>query len=161
MKTISRLICTLIFSLFSFSAWSSANIEVSDAYARATFAMATTGAVYMTLHNHSEGERTLKTVKVSESLADEAQIHTTQMVADMAKMREVKEGVKLPLHQSVEFVPGGHHIMLLGLKKPLIEGETISLTLIFDDNSSLNVEAMIRNESGETSTNGHHDHSHH
>ncbi|MCW8090858.1 copper chaperone PCu(A)C [Alteromonas sp. ASW11-130] len=161
MMKLRILVGLFLIGVVNFSALAADKINVTDAYARATFAMATTGAVYLTLQNHSSEQRTLTSVSVDKSLADDAQIHTTQMMGEMVKMREVKEGVKLPSHQNVSFMPGGHHIMLLGLNRPLKEGESINLTLLFDNGATKDIRATIRKTNGKDSQAEHHSHAHH
>jgi copper(I)-binding protein len=46
------------------------------------------------------------------------------------KMRAVKQ-IAIPANGSIKLQPGGFHIMLMGLKKPLLEGDRFNLTLIF------------------------------
>jgi copper(I)-binding protein len=62
------------------------------------------------------------------------------------KMREL-ESLPIPAGKMINLSPGGMHLMLVGLKKPLKEGEQVALTLVFKDNagksSSLEVTAPI------------------
>lgn len=130
------------------------DIMVMDGYARATFAMAKTGAVYFTLHNQKSSDVKLTAVQVDPAVANEAQIHTTEMNGDVMKMREMTEGVMVTGNDMVSFKPGGYHIMLLGLSKGLEVGNEIELTLIFDDNRELKVLLPVKKD-GNT---GHHHH---
>lgn len=129
-------------------------IMVMDGYARATFAMAKTGAVYFMLHNQSDADMTLTSVDVDTAIADEAQIHTTEMQGDMMKMREMKEGVTIPANDMVSFESGGYHVMLLGLKKGLEEGSEVSLTLTFDKQTTVHVVLPVKKDENQ----GHHHH---
>ncbi len=153
--------CFLLMSLSSAWANGTHDIKISDAHARATFALASTGAVYFTVNNSSEEPTSLIGVSVNKDLADEAQIHTTQMVGEMVKMRHVKEGIKLLAHQVVKFMPGGHHVMLLGLKKPLKDGDKIKLQLHFDNGVTKNVDVDVHNNNQSESHAGHHSQTHH
>ena len=58
------------------------------------------------------------------------------------KMRQV-DGLDLPAGQAVTLKPGGYHIMLTGLTRPLKEGETVSLTLSFAKAGSREVTAPV------------------
>ncbi|MHC6648638.1 copper chaperone PCu(A)C [Alteromonas sp. HB246098] len=122
------------------------DVMVMNGYARATFALAKTGAVYFTLHNQSKSDKTLISVLVPQDIASDAQIHTTVMQDDVMKMRELTEGVKVKAGQMIAFEPGGRHIMLLGLTKGLKEGSEIALTLKFDDASEAKVRLPVRKE---------------
>lgn len=130
------------------------DVMVMNGYARATFALAKTGAVYFTLHNQSKHDKTLISVSVPQDIASEAQIHTTVMQEDVMKMRELTEGVKVEAGEMVAFEPGGRHIMLMGLTKGLEEGSEVVLTLTFSDASELKVSLPVKKEAGE----GHHHH---
>ena len=129
-------------------------VMVMNGYARATFALAKTGAVYFTLHNTSDSDKTLMSVSVSSDVASEAQIHTTVMEEDVMKMRELTNGVKIQAGEMVSFESGGRHIMLMGLTKGLKEGGDLALTLKFDDASEMEVRLPIKKEAGES----HHHH---
>ncbi|APD88727.1 hypothetical protein BM524_02270 [Alteromonas mediterranea] len=131
-----------------------ADVMVMNGYARATFALAKTGAVYFTLHNQSDSDKTLVSVSVAKEVADEAQIHTTVMEGDMMKMRELTEGVKIKPGEMVAFKSGGNHIMLLGLTKGLVEGSNIPVTLSFDNGSELKLVLPVKKDEAK----GHHHH---
>jgi copper(I)-binding protein len=62
--------------------------------------------------------------------AARAELHESAMAGMVMKMRPLS-AVAIPAGQSVAFAPGGMHIMLLGLKAPLREGQSFPLTLTF------------------------------
>ena len=130
------------------------DVMVMNGYARATFALAKTGAVYFTLHNQGDSDKTLTSVSVSGYVANEAQIHTTVMEEDVMKMRELTDGVKIKAGEMVSFESGGRHVMLMGLTKGLEEGTEIALTLTFADKSELQVTVPVKKEADK----GHHHH---
>lgn len=118
-----------------------ADISVSNAYARASIGHAPNSGVFLTIKNNSDKEISLKAVKSSPELCKEAQIHTNIKEDDMMKMKKLNE-LKIEPKSSKELRPGGDHIMLIELSKPLKEGEKISLILEFDDNSTLNLDEI-------------------
>lgn len=122
-----------------FSLYANSSVLVDNARARATFSFAKTGAVYLTLFNKGNVARTLLSVSVPDTLADEAQIHTTFMSGDMMQMRELPAGVSIASKDKAVLQPGGMHIMLVGLKKPLKAGEAFTLSLHFAEGQLLNV----------------------
>ena len=65
------------------------------------------------------------------SVSPEVQIHWMQMDGEVMRMREVA-GIDLPKNTPVSLKPGGYHLMLLQLKKPIRAGEIIPLTLVID-----------------------------
>lgn len=63
--------------------------------------------------------------------ATRIEIHESRMESNMMMMNEVRGGLVLPAGETVALAPGGNHLMLQGLKEPLVEGDTLALTLIF------------------------------
>jgi periplasmic copper chaperone A len=102
------------------------DVKITDAWARATPGGAQTAAAYVTVES-TAGDRL---TGASTPAAQKAEIHEMTMDGNVMKMRPV-EGIDLPAGQSVTLKPGGYHIMLTGLAKPLQEGQTFPLTLDF------------------------------
>lgn len=130
-------------------------MHISNVYARATFPMAATGAVYLSLMNHHNEAVTLVAIDVDSSVAQEAQIHTTVMDGDVMRMREVAEGVKIGPHGTALFAPGGMHVMLMGLTKGLNDGESFELTLTFDNHDPVTITVPVKKDN-QGSTHHHH-----
>jgi len=62
------------------------------------------------------------------------------------RMREVNGGVALAAGSQVKFMPGGYHIMLMGLKQPLKAGDRFPLTLKFAKAGSVTVEVLVEKD---------------
>jgi len=58
-------------------------------------------------------------------------------------MRALADGLELPAGATTELKPGGYHVMFLGLKQPLAEGESYPVTLVFEKAGKLEVEMKI------------------
>ncbi|GIK76974.1 MAG: copper chaperone PCu(A)C [Acidobacteria bacterium] len=130
--------------------------SVSDAWARVTTPTQTTGAAYMTIE--SPGGDTLTAASVPSSVAGEAQLHeatgeepmdsggsmdsTAPMGSGegMMGMREV-DHVVIPADGTLTLEPGGYHIMLLDLVKPIEPGATIPVTLELEKAGEIEVDA--------------------
>lgn len=112
-------------------------LEVKGAWARATFALAKTGAAYMNLQNNGAQDIRLTSVSVDESIASVSELHHTVMRDDMMSMQELEDGIVIAAGQTVEFAPGGKHIMLMGLTGPLEAGKQIEVTLNFDNGNKV------------------------
>jgi copper(I)-binding protein len=100
------------------------------------------GAGYLKVTNTgSEPDRL-----IGGSLASAAnmEIHETQMVGDVAKMRRVDKGIEVKPGQTVELAPHGYHLMLMGLKQPLKDGDVLQGTLVFERAGTLAVEYRVR-----------------
>ncbi len=103
-------------------------IAVTDAWARATPPGAKTGAAYVTVANKGTGDDRL--IGVSTPVARQAQVHTTINDNGVMKMRPVA-ALDVKPGTSVSLKPGGLHVMLMGLKAPLTQGQSFPLTLTF------------------------------
>jgi len=116
-------------------------LAVTDAWARTTPPGVQMGAVYFRLHNASgKSDRLLK---LKTSVAAAAEVHRTEIVEGMARMREVSV-LHLAPGETLEFAPGGLHVMLMGLKGPLREGQTFELELLFEVAGPAKVRVTVR-----------------
>ena len=102
---------------------------VSDAWSRATPPGVSVGATYLTITGGSSTDRLLG---ASTDRASMVQLHTVEQSDGVAAMRQV-EGVAVPAGKQVTLAPGGTHIMLMGLTRPLVAGETFALHLRFEE----------------------------
>lgn len=114
-------------------------VEIKDAWARATPGGAETGAAYLTIVSPSADRLT----GVATPAAKEAELHTMTMEGGVMKMRPLS-GIDLPAGQPVALKPGGMHIMLLGLKQPLKEGASVPVTLTFQKAGTRQVEVPVQ-----------------
>ncbi len=119
-----------------------ADIQITQAWARPTPPTAQVGAVYFSVKN--TGAKEDKSLAVSSSAAASVEMHETQTVKGMMQMRQVSS-VSCPAGTTVKVEPGGLHIMLLGLKQPLVEGSKLDLSLRFRDAGVLSIQVPIRN----------------
>jgi copper(I)-binding protein len=115
-------------------------VMVHEAWARASAGAATTGAAYITLMG---GDQPDTLVGASTPIAATAEPHETINDNGVMKMRPVA-AVAIQPHQMVTFSPGGYHIMLTGLKKPLVAGQSFPLTLTFAHAAPVTVDVKIR-----------------
>jgi copper(I)-binding protein len=115
-------------AILSLAASAHANdIVVMGAYARASASPAAkAGAVYFAILNH--GAEPDRIVGVSADVASGAMIHENAVNNGVATMRPV-ESLDIKPGTQVSLKPGGSHVMLMGLKKPLKQGQHFTLTL--------------------------------
>ena len=116
-----------------------ANIEVSDAWARPTRGD-TPGAVYVTIEN--KGGKDDRLVSVMTDHAAMAMVHQTEMSNGVARMRMAGE-INVPAESSIKMVPGGTHIMLEGLRTPLHKGDSFPLVLKFRESGEEKVSVRV------------------
>lgn len=108
-----------------------------DAFVRATPPNAKNSAVFLKLTNHGSENAVL--IGAVSNASAQAELHTIKKEGAKMSMQRLDEVVVKP-HATHEFKPGADHIMLIGLLKPLKEGESIDLALIFKDGSKLSLE---------------------
>lgn len=101
--------------------------KVEGAWARSTVAGQPASAAYMTL----TAERAQTLVAARAEVAGSTELHQMTMQGNVMRMRPLPGGVPLPAGQPVALQPGGLHIMLMQLKRPLQAGEVLPLTLTF------------------------------
>jgi copper(I)-binding protein len=120
---------------------------ISDAWARATAPGADMGAAYLTLAGGAKAD-TLKAV--STKRAASVEMHTVEQRDGVMKMRQL-DAVEVPAGTLVQFAPGGMHLMLIGLKSPLVAGEHFEMQLEFAvaGSRSVNVEVRAATSGGE------------
>lgn len=98
-------------------------------------------AVYFTLKNTGQKADTL--LGVSTPRAGEAMLHQSMQSGNAMTMREAGHGVALPPGSTVRFKPGGLHVMLMDLKKPLASGERFPLTLRFAHAGKITIQVDV------------------
>lgn len=127
------------------SAWAQvpANVEVKDAWVRATVAQQKTTGAFMQLTAQAD----TRVVQVSSPIAGVVEIHEMAMDKDVMKMRAVP-ALPLPAGKAVELKPGGFHVMLMDLKGPVKAGDVVPVTLVLESKdglrSTLEVKATAR-----------------
>lgn len=105
-------------------------IDVTDGWARATVAGQSTGAAYLTIHNAGDADERL--LSAISRAAGEISLHTSTNQGGVARMRPLTEGLPIAAGETVKLEPGGHHLMLTGLRQPLAAGQSIELSLRFE-----------------------------
>ena len=128
-----------------------AEVKATDAWARASSAMASAGAAYMTIENTGSAADAL--IGASSPAATTAEVHETLAMGSpapgasgdggMMGMRPIAR-LEIPAGGSVELKPGSYHIMLIGLKHDLKPGDTIEITLKFERVGEIKVTATVR-----------------
>ncbi|QHE75275.1 copper chaperone PCu(A)C [Hydrogenophaga sp. PBL-H3] len=128
------------------SAWAQApaNVDVKDAWVRATVAQQTSTGAFMQLSARAD----TRLVEIRSPIAGVVELHEMAMEKDVMKMRAVKAGLTLSAGQPVELKPGGYHVMMMDLKGPVKAGDVVPVTLVFEgkdgQRSTLDVKAMAR-----------------
>jgi periplasmic copper chaperone A len=118
------------------------SIQIEQPWSRATPSGAKTAAVYMTIDNKSGTADRL--TGASSDVADKLQIHEMKVENGVMQMREIAGGLPIPANGSAVLKPGGYHVMLIGLKKPLSAGENFPVTLNFEKAGNISVTVSVQ-----------------
>jgi len=112
---------------------------VQAPWARPTVQGQTVGGGYFRIDGGATNDRLLG---VSSDIAQSVELHTMRMDGDVMRMRQLNS-VEVPARQTVEFKPGGMHVMLIGLKTPLKVGNSFPMTLRFEKAGSVSVDVRV------------------
>ena len=106
-------------------------VMIKDPYARSAGPSAKTGAAFFGIMNNSDQDDRL--IAASSDIAKRAELHTHIETADgVMQMRKVEGGFPVAAGQMHMLQRGGDHVMFLGLTRPMIQGETVTVTLTFE-----------------------------
>lgn len=127
-----------------------AQVTVEDAWVRATVPGQPVAAAYFKIRS----AQTAELVAVSTPVTVRAEIHETRMEGGIMRMRLVAR-LELPAGKTVELKPGGYHLMLMNIAKPLRPGEVVPITLVIEGSRNgrqeVQIEAEVREMTGGTS----------
>ncbi len=110
--------------LFAWAGASHGQVQVKDAWVRPALQGQTATGAFMSLTS-GEGARL---IGVASPVAGVVEIHEMVMEGNVMRMRPIT-ALELPAGRSVELKPGGYHVMLMDLKRPLKAGERVPLEL--------------------------------
>jgi periplasmic copper chaperone A len=105
------------------------DIQIASPWSRATAKGAAVGAGYLTIVN--KGAAPDKLVSAATKAASSVEIHAMSMDNGVMTMRALPDGLDIKPGETVTFKPGGYHLMLMGLTKPLVQGDKVEMTLTF------------------------------
>ena len=128
-------------------------VAVHDGWARETIGGVAVSAGYARIENGTG--RAVRLVGAETPAAGRIEIHNVIDDNGVMRMREVAGGLDIPAGGSVALRPGGYHMMLLDLARPLRAGETIPVTLRFDTGDPLQAEFTVRSAAEAAGGHGH------
>lgn len=109
------------------------DISVHDIRARPSLGAAKNSAAFFVIEN--KGSKAKKLINVQSDVAKRVELHTHLKENGIFKMRPI-ESIPVPAHGKAELKPGGHHVMLIGVKSKLKIGDKFMLKLNFSDGKS-------------------------
>lgn len=116
-------------------------LAIRDAYVRS--ANPKSAAAFMVVENRGTGECRL--TGVSSDAAAMVELHTNAEQDGVMKMQKIEGGIAIPAGGEHALARGGDHVMLMGLTRPLADGDAVALTLDFGDCGTRQVEAALDN----------------
>jgi copper(I)-binding protein len=120
----------------SSSSWSACRspeeIVLSDVWVRENKQMHGNTAAFMEIHNRSSENLTLVRAEVNASHRVELHTHKKDKCNNVYRMRPIKN-IPVASGKTVILQPGGLHIMLMKIRKPLFEGQLVHIKLILED----------------------------
>lgn len=117
------------------------NIEIEHPWTRATPKAAEVAAGFLKITNH--GDQPDRLIGASSAISEIGQIHTMVMENDVMKMQELKDGLEIPAGATVELKPKSFHVMFIGLRTDLVEGQKVEGELVFEKAGRIRVEFTV------------------
>ncbi len=120
--------------------------QISDVWIKATIPGSNVSAAYLRI----KSAKTVKLVKAETAVANIAELHSMNMKDGVMEMK-AESSFNVPAGKTIELKPGGMHIMLMQVAKPIKAGDKVPLKLTFDTGGGnslvMNVEAIARAQS--------------
>ena len=126
------------------------SLTITQPWSRATAPGAAVGVVYFEIVN-SGAQDTL--VHVEAPVARQLEMHSMATIGGVMQMRQVLS-VDVPAQGRVRFEPGGLHVMLIDLVRPLKKGDRFPLMLVFQHAGPMRVEVIVQDLGTLTSPGG-------
>jgi copper(I)-binding protein len=139
MKKISLLLASLMFSAGALAA-SADHVTVHEPYVRLAPPNAPATGAFMVIKNN--GDKDVKVLKADNPASKVTELHTHLNEGGVMKMRPVA-AIDIKAKGEAVLQPGGLHVMLINMNAPLKEGDSVPITLTFDDGSSKKVDAKV------------------
>jgi len=125
---------------FGAEAQTTTAISVENAWARPTTASAQAAAIYLNIIDHGTPDRL---VAASTPVAGKAELHETIHDGNVMKMRPVAD-LAIAQSKPISLAPGGYHIMLTQLNRPLVGGQSFPLSLRFEKAGTVETTVMVK-----------------
>lgn len=117
-------------------------IMIKDPYSRSAGPHAKTGAAFFGIMNQTDQDDRL--IAAASDIAKRVELHTHIETADgVMQMREVKDGFPVEAGGMHMLARGGDHVMFMGLIRPMLQGDTVTVTLTFEKAGDVTVEIPV------------------
>ncbi len=144
-RTFQKIAMGVFFSIFSVSAMAAGSaaddISVADPRVRAVPEGQMNSAAFMILKNAGPSDHAV--VAAQSPVAKVVELHTHVNEGGMMKMRQI-EKIEIKSGSEAVLQPGGLHVMLMGLKQQIKDGDVVPVTLKFEDGSKMELTAPAK-----------------
>lgn len=141
MNSLVKHIFIVLILLWSTSALAKTDITIKSPFARASIPGTSVGVVFMHISNRGVKERLL--IEARSNIARHVEIHSHIEINGVMHMRQIPH-IHIKPGETAVLGPGGLHIMLIELYQSLKDGESLQLTLIFNDGHSQTVTVPVK-----------------
>jgi hypothetical protein len=147
MTTIIRMFaCAVFLSLLAAPALAeeikAGDLVIKQAWSRATPGGAKTAGGYLTVEN--KGSAPDRLIGGAADVAAKVEVHEMAMNNGVMTMRPLDKGLTIEPGKTVKLAPGGYHLMLTALKKPLKHGDKVPVTLEFEKAGKVQVSLDVQ-----------------
>ncbi len=141
MSFTSKLITAAVFVTFALPAFAD-GIMIKDAYVRTAMKGAKSGAAFMQIMNHTDTDDRL--IAAASDVAKKVELHTHKDMGEaVMKMVHVEEGFIIPAGGTHGLARGGDHVMFMGLTQDMVQGESVEVTLTFENAGDIVVQVPV------------------
>jgi periplasmic copper chaperone A len=124
------------------------SLKISAPWARATPKGASVGAGYMKITN--TGTALDRLVSGATEISERFEVHAMSMDNGVMQMRSMDQGIEIKPGETIELKPGGYHVMFVGLKQPLEQGQPVKATLVFEKAGKVDVTFSVEGIGAQT-----------
>jgi copper(I)-binding protein len=111
---------------------------------KTTFVKEIVGAVPVSLQIRNDGDEPDRLLGGSTPIAERVEVHQSRLIDGQRMMGLLAEGLAIPAGSTVTLEPGSDHLMLIGLQRTLVQGDTFPLTLWFAQAGEVTVTGRVR-----------------
>lgn len=117
------------------------NLTIHAPFARSSARSASSGAAFLTIKNTGATADRLVDARADFAMV---QLHVTKVDGNgVATMQHLSEGIEIAPGATVTLEPGAMHVMFMGLKQPMREGETRRVTLVFEKAGAVEIDFPV------------------
>ena len=137
---LQRIFAAVLMGLMMLSPAMASDLMYGTLQFRATIGSMPSSAAYLSITNH--GAMADRLLAAESSLSRKTELHTMEITNGVMKMRQIDGGIDIPAGATIQFAPGGFHVMLIGLKAPLTVDENYDVTLVFETAGKVKVTGL-------------------